>query len=103
MANKPPPSIEEAFLQPVVSIIRRVEIYEYDGKTPWRKDLWSRLMDGSVSADHDSDERRTFECTLDNHDAELDPEAGNLWYDKVFKVIYGVELNQKPREPKVII
>ena len=103
MANKPHPSIEEAFLQPVASIIRRAEIYEFDGKTPWRSDLWDRLMDGSVTAEHDADERRTFEITLDNHDAALDPESGNLWYDKVFKIIYGIELNQKPREPKVII
>lgn len=103
MANKPHPSIEEAFLQPVVSVIRRVEFYEYDGKTPWRPDLWYRLLDGSVSADHDADERRTFECTLDNFDTALDPEAGNLWYDKVFKVIYGIELNQEAREPKVVI
>ncbi len=103
MANKPHPSIEEAFLEPVSSIIRRAEIYEYDGKTPWKPELWTRLIDGSVTCDHDADERRTFEVTLDNFDSELDPEAGNLWYDKVFKIIYGIELNQQAREPKVII
>ncbi|ADD80810.1 gp024 [Rhodococcus phage ReqiDocB7] len=104
MANKPTPYIEKAFLQPVVDIIRRIEIYEYDGRTPWKPELWDRLLiDGSVTADHDSENRRSFEVTLDNLDNELDPEAGNLWFDKVFKVMYGIELNQKPRKPKILI
>ena len=104
MANIPPLDVQDAFLAPVAEIIRRVEIYEADGETPWRQDLWdSWLVEGSVSADQASDERRTFECVLDNTDGDLDPEAGKLWYDKIFKAIYGIELNQKPKELRVII
>jgi hypothetical protein len=101
---KPSQTIQDAFLAPVVEIIRRVEIYEYDATTPWKQELWDDyLIDGGVTGSSDGDERRTFECTLDNSDGELDPEAGNLWYDKVFKVFYGLKLDQVERDPKVLI
>lgn len=100
----PPVEVQNAFLEPTTELIRRIEIYENDGETPWKKDLWPTLLiDGGVGADYSRDERRTLDVTLDNSDGELDPHSGNLWYDKVFKVVFGIWLHQEQREPRIVI
>lgn len=98
MVAPPPQRVIDAFLNPVTRIHRRIEIYEQDGATPWRSDLWEDILisgTGSVSASYGDSERRTFECELNNRDGDLDPTPDKLWYDKVFKVFYGIDL---PRE-----
>ena len=96
--------VQEAFLEPTTELIRRIEIYEADQSTPWKPELWpSLLLEGGVGADYSRDERRTLDVTLDNSDGLLDPQAGNLWYDKVFKVIFGIWLRQEQRDPRVLI
>lgn len=99
----PPYAVQEAFLAPTSKITRRVEIYENDGVKPWRPELWDRLIDGTVSADYSRDERRSFEITLDNYDGELEHSPTNLWYDKVFKVYYGISVNEKKYVPAIVI
>ncbi|AXH68181.1 minor tail protein [Gordonia phage Teatealatte] len=104
MANTPPLHIQRAFLQPVVRVNRRLEIYEQDGKTPWRRDLWtSLLVGGSVSVDYERDERRSIDLELDNSYGDLNPEAGGLWYDKVFKLYYGIDVGATERGVRVAI
>lgn len=95
MVAPPPHRVIDAFLSPVSRIHRRIEIYEQDAVTPWRPDLWDSILTGSggsVSATYGDSERRTFECELDNRNGDLDPVPDKLWYDKVFKVFYGVDL-----------
>lgn len=102
MPLPPRPDIQRAFLEPTIKVHRRIEIYEEDGKTPWRQDLWPDiLIGGSVSIDYDRDERRTMDCELDNQYGELNPQAGGLWYDKRFKLFYGIELDQSDRGTRV--
>lgn len=104
MPLPPRPDIQEAFVSPTINVVRRIEIYEQDGVTPWRKDLWTEiLVDGTVSLDYDRDERRTLDCELDNSFGDLDPKAGGLWYDKRFKLYYGIRLGQNDRGVKVAI
>ncbi|UVF60798.1 minor tail protein [Gordonia phage Sticker17] len=104
MANPPREDIQRAFLEPTVQVIRRLEIYEEDGETPWRQDIWDDLLvSGSVSLDYNRDERRAFDVELDNSYGDLNPKAGELWYDKRFKLYYGIELNQSGRGPRVAI
>lgn len=107
MATPPPRRVIEAFLQPISHITRRVEIYESDGITPWKPELWDEILvadGGSVSASYGDKERRTFECSLDNHDGELDPVPGGLWYDKIFKVFYGIDVTATvDSQPRILI
>ena len=94
--------IQRAFLEPTVRVQRRIEIYEEDGQTPWRQDLWPDLLiGGNVSIDYGRDERRTMDCELDNSYGDLNPQAGGLWYDKRFKLFYGIELDQSDRGTRV--
>ena len=100
----PPQSVQDAFLAPVSEITRRIEIYEQDGQTPWRPDLWDELLvAGTISADNSSDERRTLDLTLANPDSAIDPTIGKLWYDKVIKPFYGVKLSRDVSKTKVAI
>lgn len=103
MPVAPNEAVLEAFLGSVSRIFRRIEIFEFDGKTPWRPDVWNAFVDGGVSVDYSRDDRRNLDITLDNFDGELDHKPSNLWYDKVFKVFYGIEVNQKPRKPTIVI
>lgn len=104
MPNVPSEAIKAAFLEPTSRIIRRIEIYESDGIKPWKPELWSSiLVGGSVNVNYGDTERRTFDCTLDNSDGELKPVAGGLWYDKVFKMFYGIRLEKMRRAPRVMI
>lgn len=102
--DAPRQDVQEAYLEPITRIRRRVEIYEPDGETPWRPDLWNEvLIEGTVSCDANRDERRTFDVTLYNVDGQLTPQTGGLWYDKVFKIFYGIDLDQGAKIPRVAI
>lgn len=104
MPGIPPELVQRAFLAPITEITRRVEIHEADGETPWRPELWPRvLVGGTISVDMTRDERRSVDVELDNTDGALDPEAGGFWYDKVLKVFYGVRLYERERDPRVVI
>lgn len=99
----PSKAILDAFMAPTSYLKRRVEIFENDGTTPWRPEVWDSLVDGSVSVDYDRGDRRNGTLTLDNFDGKLDSRPSNLWYDKVFKIFYGIQLDQKPRSPSICI
>ncbi|ANA87260.1 minor tail protein [Gordonia phage Gibbles] len=104
MSVAPNRFIQDALNAPTSEHVRRIELYEYDGKTPWKQELWdSILVECSVSADYDRDERRNADITLDNWNFELNPEAGNLWYDKVIKLYYGLITHQNQRDPAIMI
>lgn len=104
MSAAPSKLIQEAFVAPTAEIVRRVEIFNFDGKTPWRPEIWPRiLVGGTVSADMTRGERRNIDCELDNSDRSLSPKTGGLWYDKVIKAYYGIRLHQRDRDPKVAI
>lgn len=100
-----PSAVKRAFLAPESHITRRVEFYQQDGQTPFEQDLWRDvLVDGSISMDLSSDERRTMEASLANPDSRLDPTVDKLWYDKIVKVFYGVNLaNRRDTRPRVAV
>ena len=99
-----PSAVRRAFLAPTSEIVRRVELYEQDGQTPFEADLWDEiLIDGAVSLDLSSDERRTLEVTLANPDSRLDPTVDKLWYDKIVKPFYGVRVPPRSELPRVAI
>lgn len=88
---KPSDAIIQEFLKPVKTITRAMEIYEIDGVTPWRPDLWSRAFTGSVSVKYGNDERRSVDVTISNGDGALVHDPGQFWYDKVLKFYRGVK------------
>ncbi|AUV60325.1 tail protein [Gordonia phage Flakey] len=104
MPQPPREDIQRAFVAPTVQVIRRIEIYEEDGTTPWKQELWDDiLINGTVSLDYNRDERRALDCELDNSYGDLDPQHGGLWYDKRFKLFYGIELDQDDRGVRAVI
>jgi hypothetical protein len=91
VATAPPVEAELAILGPVSELVRRVEIYEKDGATPWQNGAQDgRLIDGSVTIDYSRNERRAVDLTLDNTDFGLKHDASGFWYDKIIKVFCGV-------------
>jgi hypothetical protein len=91
--------VRDAYLKPRLVISRRLSIFEADGITPWSaNDVQDRLVSGSVTVNSDQDERRTFECVLDNKDRGLkhDPDDG-FWYDKIIKAYRGIVYQAKKR------
>lgn len=99
----PPQSVLDTFLAPTSRLEQRMEICEFDGVTPWKPELWNALVDGTVTVSYDSDERRNLDMTLDNFDGSLNHNPSNLWYDKVFKLFYGIHVDQKDRSPSIVI
>lgn len=100
----PRKEVQDAFLAASSHITRRVEIYEQDGETPWQQEIWPEILSGgTLSSDNSADERRTMDLTLYNLDGRLDPTAGKLWYDKVFKVFYGVEIPRRNANTRVAV
>ncbi len=96
--------VQEAFLQGTSRLLRYVEIYEKDGKTPWRQDLWPDLLSaGSVNCDYSRDDLRNVDLTLNNIDGDLNPVAGKFWYDKIIKPFFGIELVESDRPVSVAI
>lgn len=104
MPVAPPHSVIEAFSASVSHLAQRVEIYEFDGTTPWKPHIWDNLLvDGTVNVSYDSDERRNGDLTLNNDDGEIDKRPDNFYYDKVLKVFYGIHVDQQPRKPSICI
>lgn len=104
MANPPDRLIEEIFRAPTIDVVRRVELYESDGTTAWKPQIWGNiLVSGQVSADQAREERRSIDLELDNNDNELDPVPGNFWYDKIVKVFYGIRTHIQESDPRIII
>ena len=81
------------FLDPQVSITRRVEILEADGTTLWDDKFGNkkRLISGSVSVDYTRDERRSCDLELANFDGALVHKPDGFWYDKVLRLFRGIE------------
>lgn len=103
MSTPPPQPVIDALMAPTSRIVRRVEMYESDGATRWRPDDVIRLIDGSVDFDYTRAERGALSLTLDNSDGGIIQGIGELWYDKVIKVFWGVEVREKGHVPKVLI
>jgi hypothetical protein len=94
MTVLPPQGAIDKILAATTRLIRRIEIYEHDGVTPFAGGAhdW-RLMGGQVTVDYNRDERRALELQLDNTDGGLSNSPGSIWYDKVIKVFHGVEIS----------
>ena len=87
-----------------VSIKRRFEIYESDGKTLWMPSSQTpRMVDGSVTVDYGRDERRAFDVTLNNTDRVLNHDPDGFWYDKVLKFYRGVEFRNTKLTPSILV
>lgn len=101
----PPADAVTAINSGSTNVLRRVEIYENDGKTLWLPSDPSYLKEGSVSVDYSRDERRVLDSlVLNSQDNMLrsDP-YGGLWYDKVIKVYRGVRYPLKSKMPSIVI
>lgn len=107
--GEPPQEVIDALEAGVVRVSRRAEIYESDGETRWNPDRetdedFSRLVDGAVTVDYGSAERRKLDITLDNKDGLLRPNPGDgFWYDKIIKVFRGIEYQSKRIAPRTAI
>lgn len=93
--SAPPPEVVDVLERGLVEIVRRLEIYEADAETRWNPNAPDaelvRLIEGNVTVDYNSDERRKLDVTLENIDQSLRPNPnGGFWYDKVLKPFYGV-------------
>ena len=89
----PADEVIDALLAGIVRVTRRAEIYEGDAVTPFDIPDWNyRLAGGSISVDHDRDERRVGEFSFSNDDnaLKLDPLNG-FWYDKIIKAFWGIK------------
>ena len=84
--------VRQAYRANRLTVVRRIAIYESDGKTLWRPDdMQNRLIDGAVNVDSDRDERRSVDLTLFNKDGLLNQDSeGGFWYDKIIKVYRGL-------------
>lgn len=106
MPHPPNRLIEEAFLAPTVELIRRIEIYEQDGKTPWEPEAWKHiLVGGSVNIDYSNDSRRSLDVELFNYKDKLTPGPEKFWYDKVIKAYVGIVTHKEDEavSPKILI
>lgn len=107
--TRPTQEVVDAIESGRTTVIRRADLYEADGDTPWYPegsidDAKPRLSDGSISIDYSRDERRGFDITLDNRDKLLRPNSeGGLWYDKVIKMYRGVRYETDSNAPTVVI
>lgn len=105
----PSTEVIQAMESGVVVMTRRVEVYESDGTTLWNPDVdndpnFARLVDGTVSVDSSSAERRKLDLTLDNRDKLLRPNPnGGFWYDKIIKVYRGIIYQGSMPVPKAAI
>lgn len=114
----PPPAIQDAYLQAVRNITRRVEIYESDGVTIWkgaRKAIPfptvdgdstpgdSDMVGGSISISYSRDERRTLDLVLDNRDGTYSPDPAGFWYDKIVKVFRGISIPTVVTPPSILV
>lgn len=91
----PPPEVIEAMEGGLVEVVRRIEFYESDATTRWNPSAPDseviRLLEGAITVDYHSDERRKLDLKLENIDMKMRPNPnGGLWYDKVIKAFRGV-------------
>ncbi|AOE44534.1 minor tail protein [Gordonia phage Jumbo] len=104
MPHPPNRLIKEAFLNPTVEAVRRVEIYENDAETPWHPEIWDEiLVGGTVNVQSDQDSRRSADFEFYNIDGLLNPEPGEFWYDKIIKAYYGIVTHMEDRSGRVVI
>jgi hypothetical protein len=73
----------------IVTIVRRADVYEEDGKTPYYLD--APIIDGSVSVDATRDERRQVDMVFDNVDGSFRSDPKGFWYDKIIVLYRGIE------------
>jgi hypothetical protein len=85
----PPDEILYAAIGPFTRVIRRVDIYESDGLTPFM--LNAPFSDGNVNCDMARSERRIFDLQLANIDGALDIYPEGIWYNKIVKIYRGIE------------
>jgi hypothetical protein len=83
----------EAINRGIGETIRRVEIFESDGITPWQDGFGDRLMGGGVNLTYGDNERRAMDLTLNNSDNMLRSQPNGFWYDKIFKIYRGVKFD----------
>jgi hypothetical protein len=107
MSGAPDAGVTSAIESGVAQVTRRIEVYEADGETPWYASsdddpVAERLVDGSVTLDYNSDERRKGDITLRNDDLafRLNP-LGGFYYDKIIKLYRGVKYKAVAYKPKI--
>lgn len=88
--KQPPARVKNILLSPVSRLYSRVEFYERNGKTEFKPNDMTRVIDGSISVDFDRDERRSFDLTLENYDEALTIQHKSIWYNKIIKIFKGV-------------
>lgn len=86
----PSRAARSAILAPVTRLYSRAEFYERDGRTPFKPNDMTRVIEGSVSVDMTRDERRAFDLTLENYDDQLSIQKKSIWYNKIVKIFKGV-------------
>lgn len=86
----PPDYIEQAVNASVTRYTRRVDVYEADNTTLFKRG--AGLRSGSITIDMSRPERRTADLVLFNHDGSLTVDrTDGFWYDKVLRIYMGVE------------
>lgn len=88
--KSPPAWARKHITGPITRLYSRVEFYERNGKTQFKPNDMTRVIDGSVSVDFDRDERRSFDLTLENYDEALSIQSKSIWYNKIVKIFKGV-------------
>jgi len=81
----PPTHIEQALADPAIYYHRRVDIYEPDTTTIWRRG--APLVGGSISIDQRGTDRRSGSITLEGLTVDR---IDGFWYDKVIKIYMGI-------------
>lgn len=89
----PPDNVVNIIHGPFTRVRSRVEVYEADNTTLWKTSDELGLIDGNVTVDSTSTERRKFQLVIDNSDFDIDTSPDGLWYDKVIKLYRGVEIS----------
>ena len=86
----------------ITEMIRRVDIYEEDGATPYFLNA-PLEKGGTITADASRDERRMIQLSLNgSYDPEkLAFQPRRLWYDKVVKPFKGIKVGDDTYEEQV--
>lgn len=83
----------EAAVAGSTTILRRLDIYEADGVTPFLEDVG--VISGNITVSDGSDTRRTCTFTLYNEDGALIPSTDGFWFDKIVKAYRGYRLTSR--------
>jgi hypothetical protein len=92
MSTPPPPDALDAIFGTHTDVIRRAEIYNFDG-TIWKED--TKLLGGTVSVDSSRDDRRNLSIIFNNDDNELQNHPDNFWYDKIIRPYRGIVYHRR--------